>query len=289
LAHCVINQSHLPEVWVIVDDGSTDRTPEIIKELATEHAWIHTIRIEEGKERTFGAHLFEVFRMGLDKSTELAGDVEYLINLDADVRFHDNTFEILCGTMDKADNLAIASPRLMTLREEIDVAELKRPEAVLDNKKLIISTDRNRVDEPTNGIRIYRRKFLDEIRGFPVNDASDDMILGKAVMKGYSIGFIDGLWGYLTRETGTTLKSGYERGKVRGHRLYITHYHPLLVAAAFAWDAFSKPAWALGVFTGYFESLVKREKRIDDPDVKRYYGRERFKKVLSFIKRRFTG
>ena len=125
LAHCVINQSHLPEAWVIVDDGSTDRTPEMIKELTTKHTWIHTMRIEEHRERTFGAHLFEVFRMGVERSVELSGDVEYLINLDADVRFHDNTFEILCETMDKEDNLAIASPRLMTLREEIDVAELK--------------------------------------------------------------------------------------------------------------------------------------------------------------------
>lgn len=289
LAHCVINQSRLPQAWVIVDDGSTDRTPDIIKELTTEHTWIHSIRIEEDKERSFGAHLFEVFRMGLEKSIELSAHVEYLINLDADVRFHDNTFEILCEKMDKEDNLAIASPRLMTLREEIDVAELKRPEAVLENKKLIISTDRYRVDEPTNGIRIYRKKFLDEIGGFPVNDASENMILGKAVMKGYDIGFVDGLWGYLTRETGTTLENKYVRGKDRGHRLYIMHYHPLLVAAAFVWDAFSKPAWALGVFAGYFESLVKRKKRIDDPDVKRYYRRERFKKVFAFMKRRFTG
>ena len=289
LARCVVNQSHLPEVWVIIDDGSTDRTPEIIKELTTEHAWVHTIRINEHKDRTFGAHLFEVFRMGLEKSTELAGNAKYIINLDADVRFHENTFEILCGTMDSDDSLAIASPRLMTLREEIDVAELRRPEAVLENKKLIIRADKSRINEPTNGIRIYRRKFLDEIGGFPVNDASENMILGKAVMKGYSIGFVDGLWGYLTRETGTTLKSRYLRGKDRGHRLYIMHYHPLLVAAAFAWDAFSRPAWALGVFAGYFESLVKRKTRIDDPDVKRYYRRERFKKVSAFIKRRFVG
>ena len=289
LAHCVINQSHLPEVWVIIEDSSTDRTPDIIKELTTEHTWVHTIRIEEDKERTFGSHFAEVVRVGLEKSVELSADVEYLIKVDADVRFHDDTFNMLVETMDNDDNLAIASPRLMTLRQQIDVAELKQPEAVLQNKKLIIRTDRSRINEPTDGIRIYRKKFLDEIGGFPLTDASDDIVLGKAVMKGYGISFVDGLWGYLTRDTGTTLKSDYMRGKFKGHRLYVTHYHPLLVIAVFVWDAFFNRTWVAGEFVGYFESLVKRKKRIDDPDVKRYYRRERFKKVLAFMKRRFAG
>ena len=286
LAECVIHQSLLPEVWIIVDDGSTDRTSEIINHLTTEHAWIRCLRIVGAQERTFGSHLFEVFRMGLEKSIESSGDVEYLINSDADVRFHDDTFRILCEKMDMEEKLAIASPRLMTLRSEVDVAALKRPETILGNKKLIITTDRNRIDEPTNGIRIYRKRFLDEIGGFPVNDAADDMVLGKAIMRGYGIGFVDGLWGYLTRETGTTLSSSYVRGKVRGYRLYIMHYHPLLVAAALIWDAFSKPTWAMGVFAGYLESLVRSKKRIDDADVIRYYGKERFRKVWEFMKGR---
>ena len=284
LAQCIIKQSHLPEVWVIIDDASTDRTPEIIKELVDTHAWIHAIRIEEHKERTFGAHLFGIFRTGLERSVELSGEVEYLVNLDADVRFHDETIRLLCGVMDTNHKLAIASPRLMTLRQETDVEELKHPETILADKKLVLRTDKNRVNEPTNGLRIYRKQFLDAIGGFPVNDAADDMVLGKAVMKGYSIGFVDGIWAYLIRETGTTLKNAYARGKVRGYRLYIVHYHPLLAAAAFAWDTLFRPSWGAGVLAGYLEALIKRKKRIDDPDVISYYRKERFRKVSEFAK-----
>ena len=289
LAHCVVNQSHPPEVWVIIDDGSTDRTREIIKGLTSEHRWIHTIQSEQSGERTFGSHFAEIVRTALDKSVELSGDVKYLIKVDADVRFHDDTFKMLVETMDNDANLAIASPRLMTLRQEIDVAELRRPEAVLENKDLIIRTDRKRINEPTDGIRIYRKRFLDEIGGFPITAASDDIVLGKAVMKGYSIGFVDRLWGSLTRDTGTTLKSNYMRGKFKGHRLYVSYYHPLMVAGIFVWDALFNSSRVVGEVAGYFESVIKRRERIDDPDVKRYYGRERFKKLLTFMKRRFAG
>jgi len=289
LAHCVISQSHRPDVWVIIDDGSTDTTPQIIGELTARHTWIHGIRIDEEEERTFGSHLFRVFRLGLERSLELSGGVDYLINLDADVRFHDDTFKILCEAMDQQDTLAIASPRLMTLRQEIDVEGLKRPETTLADKELVIRTDRSRVNEPTNGIRIYRRSFIDEIGGFPVNDAADDIILGKAVVRGYRVSFIDGVWGYLTRETGTTLRSDYIRGKVKGYRLYIAHYHPVLAAASLIWDVIFRRSWAAGVLVGYLESLFKRKERIDDPDVIRYYGRERFRTVMEFIRGSLPG
>ena len=127
------------------------------------------------------------------------------------------------------------------------------------------------------------KAFLDEIGGFPVNDASYDIVLGKAVMRGYDIAFVDEVWGYLTRESGSTLQNGYRRGKLKGYRQYIAHYHPLLVVASIGWDVFSRPTWAAGGLVGYLGAAVTRKKRIDDSDVMRYYGRARFKKVLEFI------
>ncbi len=36
LIRCVVGQTHLPEKWVIVSDGSTDRTDEIVASLCQE-------------------------------------------------------------------------------------------------------------------------------------------------------------------------------------------------------------------------------------------------------------
>jgi glycosyltransferase involved in cell wall biosynthesis len=50
----VANQTLLPEAWFIVDDGSTDRTAEIIKQAAHANPFIHLIQRPPGP-RDFGA------------------------------------------------------------------------------------------------------------------------------------------------------------------------------------------------------------------------------------------
>ena len=42
--HSVVTQTVLPERWVIVDDGSTDRTAEIVESYAKRHSWIQLLR-----------------------------------------------------------------------------------------------------------------------------------------------------------------------------------------------------------------------------------------------------
>ena len=39
-----LSQTLRPLLWVIVDDGSTDRTPEIITEAAQKYEWINLLR-----------------------------------------------------------------------------------------------------------------------------------------------------------------------------------------------------------------------------------------------------
>ena len=41
----VISQTVLPEKWVIVSDGSTDRTDEIVKQYIVENTWIELLRM----------------------------------------------------------------------------------------------------------------------------------------------------------------------------------------------------------------------------------------------------
>ncbi|WP_209331427.1 glycosyltransferase family A protein [Lunatimonas salinarum] len=40
-AQSLVSSDYAPMEWVIVDDGSTDQSPKIAKELAATHAWIH--------------------------------------------------------------------------------------------------------------------------------------------------------------------------------------------------------------------------------------------------------
>ena len=90
----VINQTVLPEEWVIVSDGSTDQTDEIISYYAAKYNFIELLRLPEHSERD----------VGLRENTLTAGyaqlkgeKYELIGNLDADVSFSPDYYEMIRG------------------------------------------------------------------------------------------------------------------------------------------------------------------------------------------------
>ena len=80
----VVAQTLLPERWVIVDDGSTDRTAEIVESYAKRHSWIELIQRPQRQDRSFAGKV-HAFNAGLERVRSLAFEV--IGNLDADVSF----------------------------------------------------------------------------------------------------------------------------------------------------------------------------------------------------------
>src|SRR5882672_5997533 len=80
----VVAQTVRPLKWVIVSDGSTDGTDEIVQEYVSRHPWIELVRMRERKERHFAGKV-DAFNAGLAKVTHLSYDV--IGNLDGDVSF----------------------------------------------------------------------------------------------------------------------------------------------------------------------------------------------------------
>ena len=50
----VINQSQLPAKWIIVDDGSTDATPEILRSYSDRYDFIDVITRDNRGHRSVG-------------------------------------------------------------------------------------------------------------------------------------------------------------------------------------------------------------------------------------------
>jgi biofilm PGA synthesis N-glycosyltransferase PgaC len=101
----VINQSVPPAKWVIVDDGSTDSTPEILAEYQAKYDWIEVVRRNNRGRRSVGPGVIETFYDGYN--TINPKDYEYLCKLDLDLRLPPHYFETLMTKM-KAD------PRIAT-------------------------------------------------------------------------------------------------------------------------------------------------------------------------------
>jgi len=49
----VVKQTKAPLRWIIVSDGSTDGTDQIVQQYAQLHPWIELLRLEGGEGRNF--------------------------------------------------------------------------------------------------------------------------------------------------------------------------------------------------------------------------------------------
>src|SRR5213079_895347 len=107
----MVAQTLLPERWVIVDDGSTDRTTEIVKNYTKNHSWIQLIHRPQRLDRNFAGKA-HAFNAGFKRLSSLPFDV--IGNLDADISFEPGYFEFLLGKFSEFPQLGVAGT---TMRE----------------------------------------------------------------------------------------------------------------------------------------------------------------------------
>ena len=101
----VINQTLLPDEWVIVSDQSTDATDDIVQRYAADHRFINFVRLHGKQERSF-ASVVHVTEAGVKaiKST----NYEFIGLLDADVRFDPDYYEALLKRFSMDSKLGLA-------------------------------------------------------------------------------------------------------------------------------------------------------------------------------------
>ena len=101
----ILSQSNLPNRWIIVSDGSTDGTDEIVQRYAKEHPFIELLRLPERRERQFAAkaHAFNAAYALLK-----TGAYDVIGNLDADITFDPGYLEFLLGKFAENDKLGVA-------------------------------------------------------------------------------------------------------------------------------------------------------------------------------------
>jgi len=110
----VVAQSISPATWVIVDDGSTDQSPLILKEYAERYPWIKIITRKDRGHRAVGPGVIEAFYAGLD--TVDLSDYDYICKLDIDLELQPTYFEHVIKEMEADPTLANFSGKVF-LRE----------------------------------------------------------------------------------------------------------------------------------------------------------------------------
>ena len=101
----VVAQTIAPKRWVVVSDGSTDGTDELVQKYQFGRDWLELVRLPPRKERHFAAKV-NAFNAGYERVKYLAFDV--IGNLDADVSFGADYMEFLLGKMQEQPKLGVA-------------------------------------------------------------------------------------------------------------------------------------------------------------------------------------
>lgn len=255
----VTGQTRPPDLWVIVDDGSTDRTPEILDEYARRFPYIHVVRRENRGHRSVGPGVIEAFYAGLDAVD--AAQFDYLCKLDLDLDLPPRYFEILLDRME-------GNPRLGTCSG--------KPYFV-DPKTGRLRSERCGDEMSVGMTKLYRRKCFQEVGGFVREVMWDGIDCHRCRMLGWTACSWDDpeLQFIHLRPMGSsqqTILTGRMRHGFGQHFMGTG----LIYMSASALFRMSMRPWIVGglaMWWGYFRSLLRRNRRYPDLEFRRFLRR----------------
>jgi glycosyltransferase involved in cell wall biosynthesis len=266
----IVAQTVRPAKWIVVDDGSTDMTPRILEEYASQYKWIEIVTRSDRGKRAVGPGVIDAFYAGLN--TINMDEFAYLCKLDLDLEIPPTYFERVMEQMD-------ATPRLANFSGK---AYLRENDGRLTSERL---GDENAVGQ----IKFYRTTAFKEIGGF-VRQVMWDGIDGHMCrMKNWiarsedypELRFIH------LRQMGSSQHSIWV-GRMRwGFGKYFMGSALYYVVAVAVYRMLEKPyvVGGLGILWGYLKSMFGRAPRLEDKEFRRFLRRFELRSLL-FGKRR---
>jgi biofilm PGA synthesis N-glycosyltransferase PgaC len=254
----IASQTVLPRHWVIVDDGSIDSTPEIVRAYAQRYVFIELICLPKRTNRKPGGE------GAIQQALKVVQSYPYdfLARFDTDLEFCPDYIERILGEFSNDRNLGIAGGGLY----------------VEKNGRLVL--EKVPYYHVRGGLKMYRRECLEQIETlYPCMgwDTIDEVYAWKHGWKTRS--FIE-IRVIHKRPTGEGL-SAKEISWHRGQGEYYTWSHPLVVLLKAVEVATAGPTRGLHFLGGFLECYLKHEERLRDPDFKRIRRKQQLRRLMS--------
>ncbi len=266
----VVCQTHLPLKWIIVDDGSTDATAEIVERYRARHNWIELVQMPRHRDRSFAAKV-HAFNAGYEKVKQVPHDV--VGNMDADVTFDRDYLEFLLAKFEEDPTLGVAGT---VFREEGYSSETQSFEGV---------------NHVAGGCQLFLRQCFEQVGGFlPNKEGGVDWIaVTTARMKGWKTRSFREKYFFHHRKMGTAERSGWDAAFSYGEKDYYLGGHPLWELLRVAYRSTKKPyiVGGLALALGYGSALVRRMKRPVSDELMRFHRKEQMVKLRLIIKTLF--
>jgi len=275
-AHCIeltiqsmIVQTNPPLKWVIVSDGSTDGTDDIVKKYIQAHPWIELVRTPERKERHFAGKVL-AFNAGYEKVKNLNYDI--IGNLDADLSFDKDYFEFLLPKFVENSKLGVAGTPFVEDGEHYDFR--------------FASTD-----HVSGACQLFRKNCFEEIGGYiPIKGGGIDWTaVTTARMKGWSTRtFVEKTCTH-HRKIGTGSHSKLMAQFKNGGKNYFLGGHPLWHLSRSIFQMKNKPYIIGGILLlwGYTWAFITRMERPISKELMAFYRTEQMQRLKNIFRKFF--
>jgi poly-beta-1,6-N-acetyl-D-glucosamine synthase len=261
----VVAQTARPIRWVIVSDGSTDGTDEVVGAYASEHPWIELVRMPERRERHFAGKA-QAFNAGAAAVADL--DFDVIGNLDADVSFDQDHFRQLVSKFAQDPELGVAG------------APFREGSVQYDYRF-------SNIENVWGGCQLFRKECFEDIGGYMAvrGGCIDHIAVTTARMKGWKTRTFTESVCIHHRQMGTA-QYGAVKAKFRnGEKDYSVGNHPTWQAFRTLYQMTQRPPLigGLALAAGYIWSMVRHVRRPVSNELVAFTRREQMRRLRRYL------
>jgi len=260
----VVAQTVRPLKWVIVSDGSTDGTEEIVNKYVADHPWIELVRMPERRERHFAGKV-HAFNAGYASVKHL--DYDLIGSMDADISFDPDYFSFLLGKLAEDPALGLVGTPF-------------KDKTIYDYRFVSI-------EHVSGACQLFRRECFEQIGGYvPVKSGGIDHIaVITARMKGWKTRTFTEKVCLHHRNIGSA-ERGALNAKFRDGTLdYALGGHPVWELFRTAYQMTREPyvIGGLALLAGYVTASVRRLERPISDELVAFRRREQMQRLKKFL------
>jgi poly-beta-1,6-N-acetyl-D-glucosamine synthase len=263
----VVQQTITPQEWIIVSDGSVDRTDEIVDAYAARNSFIRLVRLEQRPGRSFSSVVFAT-EAGI--AAIQTKQFEFLGLLDGDVRFEPAYYEKLLSEFWKDPRLGLAGGLVSDFHNGRRHRNLQT------------------LRDVAGAVQFFRRECFESLGGLVAlpEGGWDAITCVQARMNGFKTRTFPDLNVDHLKPRNIAEGNTFKRFRQLGIREYAVGNHPIFEFAKCGYRCLERPFVIGGMMrlVGYVSCCLERRKRRLSPELVAYLRQEQMGRLLALGK-----